>query len=253
MPYRIYIDESGDHSYYDSPNPGPRFLGLTAVAFRKPDYDPAVVESVEALKRRHFAYDVDRPPILTRKQVIERGSHFGVLRESARNIAWEEDLIAALSSFPMQVFTVVVDKKENREAIESGKLHAYNHAFIHLLSQIVMWLSMQQEGIADVMPEARGKREDKELQAVYGGLRQSGCESLPAAQFRDVFPEAELLIAKKESNIAGLQIADLLAAEQKILTVRETLGLDSYDIGQFGEQINNAISQKIISGGRRLV
>ena len=253
MSYRVYIDESGDHSYYDSANPGPRFLGLTAVAFRKADYDPAVFESVEALKRRHFTYDVDNPPVLIRKQVIERGGHFGVLREPLRNKAWEEDLIAMLSGLPMQVFTAVVDKKAHKEAIQSGMLHAYNYAFTHLLSQIAVWLSMQSEVTADVMPEARGKREDKELQAVYEGLRSTGCESLTDAQFRMVFSEARLLTARKESNIAGLQIADLLAAEQKILTVQEALGVDVYSIGRFGEQVNNAISQKVIPGGRRMV
>ena len=132
-------------------------------------------------------------------------------------------------------------------------LHAYNYAFMHLLSQIAVWLSMQSEGAADVMPEARGKREDRELQAVYEDLRSAGCEPLTATQFRTVFPEAKLLIAGKESNIAGLQIADLLAAEQKILTVQETLGVGVYGIGRFGEQVNNAISEKVIPWGRRMV
>ena len=253
MSYRVYIDESGDHTYYDSTNPGPRFLGLTAVAFRRADYDPEVFDSVEALKRRHFTYDVDCPPVLIRKQVIERGAHFGVLREPLRNKAWEEDLIAVLSDLPMQVFTVVVDKKAHKGAIEGGILHAYNYVFTQLLSRIAMWLSIQNDGVADVMPEARGKREDRELQAVYEGLRSAGCEPLTATQFRAVFPEAKLLIARKESNIAGLQIADLVAAEQKILTVQEALGVDTYAIGRFGERINSAISGKVRSYGRRLV
>ena len=158
-----------------------------------------------------------------------------------------------LSGLPMQVFTVVVDKEAYKEAIQSGMLHAYNYAFTQLLSQIALWLSIQSEGAADAMPEARGKKEDKDLRAVYEDLRSAEFGSLTATQLRALFPEARLLISRKESNIAGLQIADLLAAEQKILTVQETLGADAYGIGRFGEQVNNAISQKVIPGGRRLI
>ena len=56
----------------------------------------------------------------------------------------------------------------------------------------------------------------------YRNLRESGGGAFgSAADYQRVFPEEDLLIRRKDSNVAGLQIADLLVTEQKIdITLR---------------------------------
>ena len=73
--------------------------------------------------------------------------------------------------------------------------------------------------------------------AVYQDLRNLGTDAITPTHFKTVYPANELLFGTKEQNIAGLQIADLLAAEQKMLTVLETGGADAYvEISSFGQR-----------------
>ena len=253
MSFRIYIDESGDHILHDSPNPAPRYLGLTAIVIRKSDYNPSVPLGLEALKRKHFPYDVDDPPILVRKQVIERKSHFGALRDAGLNTQWEEDLLAFLSELPGHVATVVFDKASLRGSVGKAVLEPYHRCWEALLSNVGFWLSKQENEVADIMPEGRGKKEDGELQKFYQKLRETGVNNLDAVQFTIVLPDESLLFGRKWNNIAGLQIADIIAAEQKILTVQEAKGIAEYPIGAFGQRINAAIHAKVIPGGRMLL
>ena len=39
--------------------------------------------------------------------------------------------------------------------------------------------------------------------------------------YKQAFPDEDLKFRKKEHNVAGLQIADLISADQKMLTVQE--------------------------------
>ena len=109
--YRLYIDESGDHTYRHVSNLDSRYLGLTGVLIGKTYYDPVVPAAVEALKRQHFYYDPDNPPILVRSRIRWHKGAFGVLQNPARNAKWETDVLTFLGAIKAQVFTVVMDKE----------------------------------------------------------------------------------------------------------------------------------------------
>ena len=70
-PYRVYIDESGDHSYRAAKHPSKRFLGLMGFVVESRYYIDTVHARLEALKRTHFRFEPDHPVILTRKRIIE--------------------------------------------------------------------------------------------------------------------------------------------------------------------------------------
>jgi len=50
MTYRVYIDESGDHTYRNVEDLSRRYLGLTGLVIKKTDYNPSIPNSLEALK-----------------------------------------------------------------------------------------------------------------------------------------------------------------------------------------------------------
>lgn len=254
MTYRIYIDESGDHSFRGLNNPGRRYLGLTGVVFQKTDYDPAVPLALEALKRRHFLVDIDFPPILHRRDILERRTNFWVLRDDTRNRAWENDLLNFLGSCPMQVFTAVVDKRARIENYGDAVTNPYALALADILDRAGSWLGSRENGAADVLLESRESKNDSALVEAYDRLRMTGSFSLSPEQFKAVYPLESLLFRSKHHNVAGLQIADLLATDQKTLTVEEAAGLSDSRVGAFGQRLNRAIAGKVIPQlGRRFL
>lgn len=91
--WRLYIDESGDHTYKRIDDIDRRYLGLTGVLIRKRYYDNHVQPNLEVLKRELFRYDPDNPPILVRREIIHRRKWFYVLQDGALNEQWEGSLL----------------------------------------------------------------------------------------------------------------------------------------------------------------
>jgi hypothetical protein len=91
------------------------------------------------------------------------------------------------------------------------------------------------------MPEARGSTEDNQLQSALVRLHVEGLNMATGEDYKQAFPDEDLKFRKKEHNVAGLQIADLISADQKMLTVQEYEKPLAYPIGPFGLKINRAI------------
>lgn len=218
---------------------------------RKELYE-AHAQALEALKKEFFNYDPDSPPVLTRKQIISKQRWFGVLRDPAVNSRWEEAILEYLRLFPAQIFTVVIDKKAHFESYPVNTWNPYAYSLKVLLRRVRGYIKVY-GGVADIMPEARGDVEDNQLLASYIEFRADGDQWGSGAEYQEVFPEERLLFRRKDQNIAGLQIADMVAAEQKLLTVSEaTLPLPR-TIGAFGARINEAIEAKVNQYGRYLL
>jgi hypothetical protein len=208
--YRLYIDESGDHTYKGLTNPHRRYLGLTGVLIRHQAYNPTIPDQLEALKKKFFSYDPDRPPILVRRNLVNKKSSFWVLRDPTVNAQWEADVLAFLGSMPMTIFTVVIDKLTHLQNYPTNTYNPYAYSLAVLLWRVRGFLNYY-GGTADIMPEARGNNEDNQLLAEYVNLHVYGSYYGTAAEYQAAFPDANLLFRKKEHNVAGLQIADILA------------------------------------------
>jgi hypothetical protein len=124
-PYRVYIDESGDHRYQHLDDLSGRYLGLTGLVIRKAEYDP---DRLERLKRDFFTYDPDLPPILTRKHIMDRKGCFGVLCDANLNARWEAALLDFYTQLPAQIFTVVIDKKIHFDRYSLDAWNPYNYS-----------------------------------------------------------------------------------------------------------------------------
>ncbi len=93
------------------------------------------------------------------------------------------------------------------------------------------------------MAESRGKVEDMELKRVYRELWESGTMHRGSAFFRQALTSKEIKLEKKQANIAGLQIADLLAHPIKY-NILQDQGIPGITLGDFAKQICQAIDQK---------
>ena len=243
--FRLYVDESGDHTYHDLGNPARRYLGLTGVAIETEVYRTRFHPDLESLKQRHFPHNPDEPVIFHRKELINRNGAFGVLADPKRDEAFTSDLIGFLTVQDYRIFTVVIDKKAHSERYGKAALHPYHHCLTTLLVRYRESLS-EEGGRGDVMAESRGGTEDMELKRVHREVIESGLYQISAAAFQEVFTSRELKLKKKTENIAGLQIADLLAYPIKQALVGATPGT-------FGERLRLAVEGKQNGNGRTLL
>jgi len=251
-PYRVYIDESGDHTYRRLTDLSRRYLGLTGLVIRKTSYDPVIPESLEALKKRFLSYDPDEPPVLVRSAIVNHKSSFWVLRDPEVRRRWDAEILELFKSLSAQIFTVVIDKKEHIDRYPTDTWDAYSYSLSVLLNRIRGWLNLQ-GATADIMPESRGQKEDNQLLAAYVELRTMGTFHTDAEEYQRTFPTERLLFRKKEHNVAGLQLADLLAVEQKLLTISNSGRPMPHPIDSFGQALNEAVAGKINQYGRYLL
>ena len=238
--YRLYIDESGDHTYRQVDQLDRRYLGITGVLIGSAHYRDEAQPGLENLKRRHFTYDPDAPPVLVRSHLVRRRGPFWRLRDPGRRAAWDNDLLDFIRRADIRVFTVVIDKYSHLSEYGSAAFNPYAYSLQVLLTRVRGLLHHQLGSAAsDVMVESRGAREDSQLESAYRRFQDEGDEWLTSADVRAAFPNP-LMSRRKDLNVAGLQIADLLANPLKMTCVeREGLPMHA-PLSTFSKRIVEA-------------
>jgi hypothetical protein len=240
--YRLYIDESGDHTYKDIEDPAKRYLGLTACFIESDVYRTQFHPALEVLKQVHFPHSPDEPVILHRKDLINRNGPFWRLRDPENERRFNEDLLQFLTNQDYLLITVVIDKKTHIERYGDAAYHPYHYCLAALLERYCGFLN-RFNAQGDVMAESRGGAEDRQLGAAYRRLYDSGTFFRDAGFFQRVLTSKEIKLKSKLANIAGLQVADLLAypCKQEILMMEERIE-DPGDT--FGHEICRRIAPK---------
>ena len=77
--YRLYIDESGDHTYEKIAELPHRYLALLGVWFQQGDDYNAFASDLERFKESLFGKRPDNPVVLHRSDIINRKGAFGIL------------------------------------------------------------------------------------------------------------------------------------------------------------------------------
>ncbi|MBW2312002.1 MAG: DUF3800 domain-containing protein [Deltaproteobacteria bacterium] len=216
--YRLYIDESGDHTYFDIDKPEKRYFGLTGCIVNKEYYGDYFKSNLEALKKKHFSYDPDDPIIFHRKDLFNCSGSFWRLRDKVKRELFNEDLINYFQEMRFTLITVVIDKKSHTERYGEAAFHPYHYCLAAMLERYCGFLNFY-NAKGDVMAESRGKKENQSLESSYSEVYFDGTHWRGAVFFNKVLSSKRIKIKPKTSNIAGLQVADLLAysIKQEIL------------------------------------
>lgn len=237
--FRLYIDESGDHSYgkkelqaletddksnisiADYPElekDDKRYLGLTGCIIENEIYRQSFHPKLEELKQKHFPHNPDEPVILHREEIVNKRGPFWRLSNPEQEKAFNEDLLSFLNKMEYKVITVVIDKKAHIERYQKFARHTYHYCLTVLLERYCGFLKFN-NARGDVLAESRGGREDQQLKKAYESIYNGGTQFRPPKFFQSVLTSKEIKLKPKSANIAGLQISDLLAhpLKQKIL------------------------------------
>jgi hypothetical protein len=210
MKFRMYIDEVGNSDLGASTNPNHRYLSLSGVIMELGYVDTDVFPCIEALKRKYFSSHADDPIVLHRKDLLNKRVPFEALRDQAVERAFNEELLNLLDNTDYTVLTVIVDKLEHMQRYKTWRFDPYHYALTVIVERYVLWLRAR-EAQGDVLAESRGGKDDRRLKDSFQMLYHEGSEFINASEFKSCLTSCQLKVKAKANNIAGLQIADLIA------------------------------------------
>lgn len=239
--YRLYIDESGDHAFKLLHDPSHRFLGLLGVWFLQTTDYVEFADGLEGLKRNIFGPRPDKPVVLHRSDIINRKGPFGILQKPEVEEEFNTGLLKIVSSAKFRLVCVVIDKKVQFENY-SSPFHPYHYCLAAMLERYCGWLN-HKNAAGDVMAEARGRQEDLQLRQAYLRVYESGTLFSTRQQYQRVLTSKSIKIQPKTMNIAGLQLADILAHPVKQQCLAEKRYLQARcDV--FGTKVCEAVKDK---------
>jgi hypothetical protein len=251
MRFRLYIDESGDHTYRNLDDVIRLYLGLTGIVIESDYYRLEFQPKLEALKQSHFPHNPDEPFILHREELCNHRYAFGVLDDPGRNVAWENDFADFVRTAQFQLFTVIIDKKIHKERYGDSAFHPYHYCLTCLLERYRGFL-ISERAKGDVLAEGRGGQEDLALKKVYRRIWEDGTYFISAEEFQKVLNSRELKVKYKDQNIAGLQLADLIAHPSK-LYILSSKGKISQSPTSFGVRLAQLFQSKYNPYGKVLL
>ena len=199
--YVVYVDESGDHSLASIDRDYPVFV-LALCVFHKRHYAEKIIPAVEKLKFNYFGHS---SVVLHEHEIRKQKGEFVFLSHHPTRIEFMQRLSSIMEASNFILITCVVDKARLGRG-EGATTNPYHIALGICLEALREFLAEkgQEQLQTHVVVECRGKKEDAELELEFRRIcdgENHGNRQLP---FNIVF-------ADKKTNLAGLQVADLVA------------------------------------------
>jgi hypothetical protein len=219
--FRIYIDESGDHTYQTFYDDGNRYLCLLGLIIEDSVCETNFNPSFEELKQKHFPHPPEAPVIFHRNEMVRRIGPFKILKDPQKDGLFVADILHFLKSHSYQLIAVTIDKERHINKYGCYAHDPYDFCLAMLLERYCGFLQFL-NSIGDVLSESRGGREDLQLKKAYRHIYQKGTRHRKDNFFQNVLTSGEIKIKPKTANIVGLQVTDLLVyhAKQDMLVER---------------------------------
>lgn len=218
--YRLYLDESGTHSYSVSDAVDKRYLCIIGVVVSENEIANKLQPYIKALKDI-IRKDPDETIILHREEIANRTGVFGRLKDPALEKAWNEQIVRIIRDVDFRVCAVVLDKKDHK-AKYTSPMHPYHYCVHMLVERYVKYLEKRgNECRGDVMAEARGEDEDEALQSEYTNVYETGTYYVDASRFQARLTGKDIKMTPKFKAVSGLELADLLVLASKLDVLKE--------------------------------
>ncbi|HEY5814166.1 MAG TPA: DUF3800 domain-containing protein, partial [Terrimicrobiaceae bacterium] len=117
----------------------------------------------------------------------------------------------------------------------------YHYCLRVMIERYVPWLE-ERGARGDVLAESRGGKEDRRLKESFEQLVLRGTDYVSPQRFLSALTSSQLKMKTKANNIAGLQIADLMAHPSYRSMVAEREGQSM--TAPFGQQIVEILTEK---------
>jgi len=202
----MFLDESGDHSLDVAKIDKSYPMFVLAGCIFDFDYYVKIVEpSINDLKVKYFGKtDI----ILRSYNIRKQKGDFSLLVDTKKRVSFYEDLNVVLGGFEITIIAGAINKINHIHQYVAPA-NPYDLCFRFILERAVMYLGRSPENMI-FRAESREGHNDKQLAAVYEDFRQNGFGEFikPDEVQRKI---VDLSFNQKSQNVAGHQIADLVA------------------------------------------
>lgn len=236
--YRIYIDETGTCSMSKPSDENNRYLGLTGIIMEENYARKTAAPTINTVKKNFFG---DQPVVLHRTEIINKRGPFSVLDDNSLNEQFNSTLLWLIDTLQYKVITAIIDKNEHLQRYEVWRAEPYHYCMEVLLERYCLFLKVN-NSTGDVIIEARSKKQDKKLKKAYKYYRQNGTTFVNPEQFQSRITGGDIKFSPKTANIAGLQLADLLAHPSAVYAKAVKYATQLPD--NFGGRIANILHEK---------
>jgi hypothetical protein len=211
MSFRLFIDEVGNGDLIGAAtDPNIRYLSLTGILTRADLHQNVIQPGIDRLKERLFGHTPAIPVVLHRRELVRKEGVFEVLRDPTIENDFNTNILEMFFNFPYLAITIQIDKKAHLETYSTWRFDPYHYCMRCMIERYVMYLNGHRFK-GDVIIEARFKEADKKLKASFEKIYKEGTENLPARTMQSYLLSKDIIMKPKIANIAGLQIADLIA------------------------------------------
>ena len=202
-----FADESGDHGLV-SIDPNFPVFSLNFCVFEKAHYMQVIEPAMRAFKFRWFGHDAI---ILHEKEVRKHLPPFDFMTNKDHRESFMGETEALICGFDFRWYSITIDKAKHKQKY-ADPWPLYELAMSMAMERL--WLHLKpcgQEGrLVHVMFEARGRHEDRalelEFRRVVSNQSHWGWRKPDYLRYR-----FEPVFVPKAANLAGHQIADLIA------------------------------------------
>lgn len=216
----VYVDESGDHSLASIDKDYPVFV-LALCVFNKRHYAEKIIPAVEKLKFNYFGHD---SVVLHEHEIRKQKGDFAFLSHRPTRTTFMERLSSIMEASKFILIACVVDKPHlgRSEGITSNPYHIALGLCLEALREFLAE-KHQDQLKTHVIVECRGKKEDSELELEFRRICDGANPDNRTLPFEVVF-------ADKKTNLAGLQLADLVARPVGLSHVRPNQTNQAFDM-----------------------
>ena len=211
MSYRLYLDETGDSGYpnFNHADPGFCLSGciLEDSAHHGLDAD------IRGLLR---GFNIPTTTCLHRHKVLGRREGFSRLKTPIRREQFCLTATEVISSAPLQLFAVCIDKAELLARYPSGHVDSFlpaspmGLAITFMVERAAMWALEAGQVVNEIVWDRVGRKEDERRESLCKRVLDGGTQYLESYVLNQAIPEnRHKFVQKRQSSpVAGLEAAD---------------------------------------------
>jgi len=216
------MDESGDHNLESIDKSFPAFC-LAGCIFEREYYKEVARPAVEALKQRFWGRtDI----ILHSSEIRKHRGAFSFLGNEVKRQEFYAAINELIANLEFTIIAVVILKQAHLDHYGDGARHPYHLSLEFIMERYSMLMKRKGRDVEGfMMAESRGLKEDTLLKGQFFNLKRFGTRYQPNFGTISTF-----WMEKKTANIAGLQIADLVAYPIAAKVLRPDLEQKAFDV-----------------------
>lgn len=202
--YVMYLDESGDHSL-DKIDPQFPVFALAGCVFDKNEHDDVAEPRMRRYKEELFR----RQDIVLHTADITRNRNgFELMKDREFRQRFYDETNVLVASLNFTILACVIHKLRLFDQYGKFAFDPYVLSLECLMERFAYFLQ-ERDGIGQIVAESRGPKFDRQLDLAFQLLLTRGTHYIKPARLIERL--TGLSFRLKQENIAGLQIADLVA------------------------------------------